>query len=123
MLETENRVNRAPRQIFPWSISITGRFGQEGLKMLELDHVLEVVEFLDKKPHMIIDSVMEIVGHGELRRAVHIARTLVWINPRHKQLFMPHMDEHTQDHWFKEPLDRIPTSLSRPPTPVIKYIQ
>ena len=86
--------------------------------MLREDHVLEVVDFLDAKPEAIIDSVVELVGHGELRRAVHVVRTLVWLNPTHKQLFEPHMDEHTQHHWFQESLERIPDKLSQKPAPV-----
>ena len=114
MPETENGANTAPRQIFPWSISITGRFGPEGLAMLEQDHVLEVVDFLDGKPDAILDSVAELIGHGELRKAVHVVRTLVWINPANKQLFESYMDEHTKHHWFMEPLERIPSRLPEP---------
>jgi hypothetical protein len=106
-----------PRQIFPWSISVTGRFGREGLEMLREDHVLEVVEFLDGKPDAILDSVAELVGHGELRRAVHIVRTLVWKNPNNMKVFKPHMDEHTKKHWFVDPLETIPVILSQTPPP------
>jgi hypothetical protein len=121
MLEFGRQSEGPILRIFPWSLSATGRYNQEQLAVLKNNDIEEIVEILNQQPHEIFDTMAEIVGHGNIRRAVQIARGLVSVNPAHEQLFQTKMDRHTMHHWFKEPLDRIPSRPTEIPVPV-EYI-
>jgi hypothetical protein len=89
--------------------------------VLKNNDIEEIVGILNEQPQEIFDTMAEIVGHGNIRRAVQIARGLVRTNPAHEQLFKTQMDRHTMHHWFKVPLDRIPSKPTEIPVPV-EYI-
>lgn len=102
-----------PIRIYPWEISATGEFDQEQLELLHLADVDYLVEWLNEKPYGIMISLMEILGHGHIRRAVQIARGLVQVNPTNQARFdevMP--DPKIRRYWFETPLEEIPEGPS-----------
>jgi hypothetical protein len=121
MLEFREQTERPILRIFPWSLSATGRYSTEQLAVLKNNDIEEIVGILNEQPHEIFDTMAEIVGHGNIRRAVRIARGLVSANPAHEQLFKTQMDRHTMHHWFKVPLGSIPSKPTEILVPV-EYI-
>ncbi len=121
MANVERQVEKSMLKVYPWSMSATGYFHRDQLVVLQYHDVGKLVQLLDQEPHMLIISVMEIIGHGNIRRAVQIARGLVEVNPRHEQRFRQYMDQDTMRYWFSEPLEKIPSNPSEIPVP-IEYV-
>ena len=122
MTDRDTGPGRSPRKIYPWSMSATGGFGEDQLFMLQHYDVEELVEWFDEKPYGIMIGIMEILGHGNDRKAIEIARGLVGLNPAHERRFSEVMDERTMEYWFRKPLEEIPSQPSEIRGPV-EFVQ
>lgn len=123
---SEIEAPQGPRKIYPWSISATMEmgygFGDEQLMMLQFDDLEFLADWLNEKSYGIMPSILEILAHGNDRRAFELARKLVELNPEHRKRFENVMDEATLRYWFESPLDLIPAEPSEIKGPK-EYIQ
>lgn len=126
MIDPERRSERSPVKIYPWSMSATGEFEQDQLTILQHSDIGFLVEWLNEKPYGIMNSLIEIMYHGNVRRAIQIARGLVETNPIHQARFREVLgfgeDERLFDYWFKKPIEEIPSQPSEMTVP-IEYVQ
>ena len=122
MTDPEKASQRPPVKIYPWSRSVTGQFSERELIMLRGFSVADLAEEFDPHPYAIINGVIEITGHGEIRRAVEFARALAELNPLHLERFREVLGEGDMEYWFRKPLEEIPSKPSEMTVP-IEYVQ
>ncbi len=119
-------VGISPRKIYPWTMSATEGMGfgfeQSQLDLIAIGDLDYWAERCDGAPYGIIPSVLELILHGNDRRAADLARRVVALNPAHVDIFRGVMDENALKFWLEKPLEEIPSTPSEIRGPV-EYIQ
>lgn len=75
--------------IYPWQISATGKWGENGLrKLVEEDvDVIAASMLVNAHPDEIcLSAITEFVLHGNVRKAAELARYFVKVNPSIKEM-------------------------------------
>lgn len=124
MTSPERKSEGSPIKIYPWSISVTGGFNERELRFLRIFPVKYLIEDFDENPYSITRALVEIVFHGNPRRAAQFARGLVELNPDHLERFREYFEGYEQEMevLFKKPIDEFPSQPSEIRGP-IEYVQ
>lgn len=96
--------------IFPWSMSATGQWSEEtGLLKLRDDTIKELVEWLFPWGYIPQNTaIVELMAHGNLRRAAEFARNLVEAYPVCERSVRASFGE-TTDRLLNDDLESFPS--------------
>lgn len=121
MADQENK----PIKFYPWSVSVTGSWGPDtGIYYLRDLSPEELVDLLwEPGIHVQNTAIIELMAHGNPRKAAEVARALVEKHPIVEKSIREGFGD-IADYLLRIPLEKIPSSPSEYPKDVkIEFIQ
>lgn len=114
---------------YPWNLSQTGKWGsgteEYGLNLLRYKAPQELAELLWEPGRDVQQTaIIEIMAHGNPRKAAEVARELVRLHPAAERSLREDLQEPTTSFLLETPLRNIPSKPEEyPANVIIRYVQ
>lgn len=119
-------MERKKLTFYPWDVSVTGSWSPDtGIYLLRDETPEKLAEILWKPGiHVQNTAIMELLAHGNPRKAAEVARALINAHPVVEKSIIEEFGEEMVDFLLKTKLELIPSKPEEYPSDIkVDYIQ